>query len=237
MLADAKTKIVILDDDATFLEVASHYIQMQLGNKVIVSSFNLSSHFIEDIQHNCYLPESAQDILHSFYSAKRTQLTIEQTLKDLSELPAIWIFDYQLENEYKTGIDVCQEIQASIPALFRVLMTSHLDPIEALRLHNDGIIDLFVKKEELDAMQDLCLHLKKQISNIAAAFALNPEDIFGFDTVLEDESYINQRNVLLDEIGYKSFLTLSKNGDIAVLSSNDKISLYDYRNKAFNHHA
>lgn len=88
MLAYAKPNIVMLDDDASFLDVAAYFLEKHLDNEALIAKFPYSSQFINYIQNHCYLPESSEGILRSFYSSDKSKEKIEQTLHDLAELPA-----------------------------------------------------------------------------------------------------------------------------------------------------
>lgn len=235
MIASAKPKILLLDDDAAFLDVATYYLGQKFENTVIVSKFNTSQSFLEHIHNHCYLPETSQDILHAFYSSKKVNAEIQQALTDLSELPAILIIDHHLRNEITNGIELSQYIREYVSCPFIIMLTAEVDPNKAITLHNNEIIDLFVRKDDLNPMDYIHSHLTKQIAKLLAECNLNPEDAFGFGTILEDASYIAKRAELLDELPYKSYLTISENGDLAVLNMNDQINYYSYNNKVFSH--
>lgn len=223
----------MLDDDSIFLEVTARYITQSLQNQMILTPFSTSQDLISHIQNKCYLPESAQDIAASFYSQKITESRIKQTLQDLAELPAILIVDFELQGENKTGIDVIETIRQSIPCPFVALLTGHVDHHTALSLHNNETIDLFIQKDTLEAMDTLCAHLRKKVATLQTNQALNPEDVFGFGTILEDTLYTTKRSELLNELPYQSYLTLSGQGDIAVLNIDNRINIYQYQNEVF----
>ncbi len=233
MIADARTKILLLDDDPAFVEVTARYFESKLGTSVVISRFTHSEKLLEHIFSSCYLPESPQDILNSFYSNKINPKNIEQTLKDLSELPALIVIDHQLQNETVTGVDVTKKIKEYIPCPFVALLTSQLNTDNAVELHNNDIIDLFVQKDGVHSLDYIVSHITKQIEKYHEQYNLNVEDIFEFDTVLEEKVYISKRKELLDEMYYKSYLTISNTGDIALLDCNNQVKTYCYQNKAF----
>ena len=233
MIADAKTKIVLLDDDSSFLDVASFYLESKFKKTVAISTFNSSERFLNHINNHCYLPESPQDIIHSFYSSKKTHNNIAQTLKDLAELPAMLIIDHQLSTESTNGIEVAQKVREYIPSSFIAMLTSQVNTQNALSLHNNQIIDLFIRKDELNPMDVVYFHLKRQIEKVIIESNINPEDAFGFETILEDKTYISKREGLLNETFYKAYLTVSSNGEIALLDLDDQIRYYGYRDEAF----
>lgn len=233
MLAYAKPKIVMLDDDASFLDVATYYLEKHLANEALVTKFPYSPQFINYIQNHCYLPESSESILRSFYSSDKSKEKVEQTLLDLSELPALLVIDHQLRNEETNGIQISQKIKEYIPHSFIILLTAEVSTDKALELHNNDVIDLFIRKDAPNPMDVVLKHLNQQIEKIKAEFDFDPEDAFGFETTLENEHYINCRDDLLYELDYKSYLTISACGDVAVLDISDKTTYYSYDNKAF----
>lgn len=235
MIASAKPKILLLDDDTAFLDVATYYLEQKFGNNVIVSKFNTSQNFLEHIHNHCYLPETSQDILHSFYSGDKSKADIEQALRDLSELPAILVIDHHLRKEITNGIELSQYVREFVSCPFIILLTAEVDTNKAINLHNNEIIDLFVRKDDTNPMDYVHTHLTKQIAKLLGECNINPEDAFGFETVLEDASYIARRNEVLNEISYRSYLTISDSGDIAILNMNDQINYYSYNNKVFSH--
>lgn len=233
MLAYAKPKIVMLDDDASFLDVAAYFLEKNLGNDALISKFCYSAEYINHIQERCYLHDTCESILRTFYLSDKSKEKVEQTLQDLSELPAMLVIDHQLRNEETNGIQISQMIKQYIPHSFIILLTAEVSADKALDLHNNDVIDLFVRKDAPNPMDVVLKHLNKQIEKIKASFDFDPEDAFGFETTLENEHYINCRDDLLYELDYKAYLTLSAEGDIAVLDMDNKITHYSYDNKAF----
>lgn len=233
LIADTKPKILLLDDDSSFVEVAACYLEKKLGRSALISQFTNSEYFFEYILSDCYLPESPQDILHSFYTNKINQTTIAQTLRDLSDLPALLIIDHQLQNEAITGVELTKKIREYIPCPFVVLLTAQLGTHNAVDLHNNEVIDLFVQKDGIHSLDYILSHLEKQIKRLRSQCDINIEDAFEFETMLEDEMYILKREELLNEIDYKSYLTISRQGEIALLTHNNQVKIFSYDNKVF----
>lgn len=233
VIACAKPKILLLDDDSAFLDVAAYYLKQKLGNTVFVSKFNTSQGFLEHIHNHCYLPEIPHDIIQAFYAGRMLKKDIEQALIDLSELPAILVIDYHLRNETINGAELSKQIAKYVGCPYIVLLTAEVDTITALQLHNDKVIDLFIRKDDPNPMEYLYSHLSTQISKLVIECHVEIEDIFGSETILETVPYIAKREELLNEMDYKSYLTISAEGAIAVLDNNNKINYFTYNNKAF----
>lgn len=233
MLANAKTKIVLLDDDHAFTEAASYYLDKKFGNAVAISHFNASPSFLEHIHNYCYLPESINELISNFYVGSKSKKEVEQVLKDLSVLPGIFIVDHQLRNESIDGTKVSQLVKEYIPSSFVIMLTSTVNPTDALNLHNNEIIDLYIRKDDGSPLESICTHLNKRISKLNESAYINPEDAFGFETILENESYISKRNDLLNQVPFKSYLTSTNEGEIAILDLEDQIRYYRYEDGAF----
>lgn len=233
VIANAKTKIALLDDDHAFTEAASYYLDKKFGNSVTISAFSSSVRFLEHIHNYCYLPESIYELISNFYSGSKSKKDAEQVLRDLSVLPAILIVDHQLRDEAINGVKVSHLVKDYIPTSFIIMLTSTMDINGALNLHNNEIIDLYIRKDDEAPLESICSHLEKKISKLNESAYMNPEDAFGFETILENELYISKRSELLNEILFKSYLTLTSDGEIAVLDLNDHIRYYRYEGGAF----
>ncbi|MFO1259124.1 MAG: hypothetical protein U1E78_12035 [Gammaproteobacteria bacterium] len=233
VIADAKAKILILDDDPVFLDVTARYINQRFNDSAIISKFSNSSSLIEHIQNHCYLPESPQDLIRSFYDNEITPDRVAQTLQELSELPAILIIDYTLTNEKLSGIDVVTKIREYYPCLFVVLLTGHVDMHDALSLHNNEVIDLFITKENVNALDDLCDYLHKKLNNFKKESHFETDEAFKSLEVLDSKHYLQSRESLLNNLPYKAYLTLCSSGKIAVLKEANQINIYQYQNGVF----
>lgn len=233
MIAQSKPKILLLDDDSSFLDVANYYLEKKFSNTAIITKFTSSIPFFQHIENYCYLPETPKDIIQAFYANEKSQLNIAQTLKDLSELPAILIIDHHLRNETTNGVEISQKIREFFPCHFIILLTSEIDTNKAVNLHNNEIIDLFVRKDDPSPMDYVHSHITKLVNKLKADSYISPQDVFGFENILEDEIYVSKRDELLNEVSYKSYLTISENGNIAVLNMDNQINYYTYSKRVF----
>lgn len=232
VIANAKPNILLLDDDSAFLDVAFYFFEHKFGDSAFISACDNSGTFMENIQEKYYIHDSPQDILRTFYQSKKTEKDIEQTLNDLSYLPAFLVIDHQLRKEDTNGIEISNKVREYVPSSYVILLTSFVDSNTALELHNNDTIDLFVRKDDVYPMDIVYRHLKMQIEKRTNEFYINPEDAFRFGTILENESYISKRKELLDDILYLSYITTSCDGDIAVLTRKH-IEHYKYKNGMF----
>ncbi len=231
MIAGAKPKILLLDDDAVFLNVLALYLKKRFNSSVHISKFTSAQSFICHIEEHSYLPETQDSIVSSLFAVGISQEKIEQALIDLASLPALLVIDHQLRGENTNGIEISKKVREIVPSSYIALLTAEVNVEQAVSLHNHDTINLFVRKDSEDPLNFLHQQLIKQIEK--SRINIDLEDIFGFSTVLEMDSYIVKRRELLDELDYQSFIITSKEGDIAVLEQNNKINHYTFSNGVF----
>jgi hypothetical protein len=236
MLAGAKFKIVILDDDWSFLNVINYYLKQKFDNNVRIKTFNKSPDFISYIRDFCFLPDNPNDILCSFYSLQSTENNIKKTLYDLSYLSAVIVVDQNLRGEKQSGITLSREIREYFPASYIAMLTSNLTSDKAVMLHNENLIDLFVHKDSHDSIEYLFTRLWGQITFKQKDFEYNAEDVFDWESIITEDRYITAKLHLLNSLSYDSFLTINSAGDIAVLKEDKTINTYwyDLNKDAFN---
>ncbi|KTD06968.1 hypothetical protein [Legionella jamestowniensis] len=232
MLAIAKPKIVLLDDDQSLLEVICYYFHEKFKETVLVEIFSKSQDFFLYIQENCYLSESPSDILNSFYANTKSKEQIKKTLKDLSELSAILVIDQELREENVTGIELSNQIRQYFPSAYISMLTSNIPTDKAVELHNNHSIDLFIDKKDINAIHNLYVYLSKQIDEIKNEYMIDPIDIFEYADIFENDEYLNNKNILLERNNPISFLTLNNDGDIAFMKKNKQISFWKYNSQS-----
>jgi len=228
VLAFIKPKIILLDDDQSLLDVIHYYFTDKFKHSVKVITFSKSKDFLSYLEKYCYLPESPLEIINSFYENDIDKEQIIKTLKDLSELSAIIVLDQELRGEGVTGIEISAKIREYFPSSYISMLTSNVPNNRAIQLHNNHDIDLFVNKKDTDAIHNLYAYLSKHVDIIHKQYTLDPVDIFSKSIILENIDYILCRDQFLENIELTCYLTLSGNGDIAIMSDNGLISFWHY---------
>lgn len=228
MLAHTKTKILLLDDDEPFLDVLSFFIHEQLKENVIIKPFLNSSDCISFIQENCYSPDTVSEILNSFYRGPINQLCAAQTLKELSELSAVLVLDQELKEEHTNGINLSYKIREYFPSSYICMLTSTIPDNLAIDLHNNHSIDLFIDKKNPLAFERLYSYLLQYIHSKNDEYSIDPVDIFQDVGILEDETYINLKNELLNVTNYIAFITLNNAGELIIMKENRAIDCWRY---------
>jgi len=228
VIAYIKPKIILLDDDQPLLEVIHYYFTEQFENHVDLISFSNSNDFLSYIEKYCYLTDSPLEIISSFYEGNRSRGAAEKTLKDLSVLSATIVLDHELREEKITGIELSNQIRQYYPSSFISMLTSNVHSDEAIKLHNNHDIDVFVDKKNTDAIHILYTFLSKHIKEQENSFMLDSTDIFNNTDILNSIDYTEQKNLLLENIAPISFLTLNENGDIAILNKSSHVYFWRY---------
>ena len=228
MLAYVKPRIILLDDDASLLEVIHYYFNEKFDDTVEVKIFTKSYDLMNYIQENCYLSESPAEILDSFYTSDKNKESIIKTLKDLSVLSATLVVDHELRGEEITGIELSNELREYFPTSYICMLTSNVPNDQAIKLHNNHNIDLFVDKKNTDAIHNLYTYLSKHINIQKNSYIIDAADIFDNTNILDSQEYINQKIIFLEKNNPFSYLTLNENGDIALIKNNHSISFWRY---------
>lgn len=231
MLAHAKTKIILLDDDAPFLDVINYFIKQRMNDDAIIKSFSKSSEFIYYVQEHCYVSESALDILHPFYNNIIDKQSIHKTLSELSELAAVVVLDQDLKEDPINGTSLSYQIREYFPSSYICMLTSTVSDNSALELHNNHSIDLFIDKKDPGAFERLSLYLLKYIELIKREQSIDAIEVFDEIGFLENEEYSDNKNKLLKTINYLAFITTNPNGDLAIMEEDRSISYWQYASK------
>lgn len=228
VLAYAKPKIIILDDDYSLLEVIYYYFNEKFKNTVLIKVFSKSYDFIEYIQDYCYLPDRPYELINSFYNNARTKEQAVQVLKDLSELSATLVLDHELRGEIITGIELSKQIREYYPSSYISLLTSNISDSKAIELHNNHSIDLFVDKKDTNTIHDLYVYLSKHLDDLQKECILDTMDLFKTSGILDDADYVSNKRKLLEINSPLAYLTLSERGDIALMDQNNRIVFWQY---------
>ena len=235
MLAYIKPKIILLDDDQSLLDVIHYYFTEKFKNHVEVVSFIKSKDLLSYLEKYCYLPDSPLEIISTFYENNKNTENIVKTLKDLSVLSATIVLDHELRGEEITGIELSNEIREYFPSSYISMLTGNVPSDQAIKLHNNHNIDLFIDKKSSDAIHNLYIYLSKHIEDQKNSFMLDSTDIFNNTNILDSVEYVEQKRLLLEKNNHLSFITLNENGDIAILKNHEYIQLWRYipSNKRF----
>lgn len=231
MLAFAKTKILLLDDDKSFLKTMAYYLDRNFGGQAIIKQFNNYEIYLEYIAENCFLLENPQELISSFY---KKEIGSFDAVKELSSLCPITVIDNNL-NQEKNGIDVAKHIKDYFPNSYRILLTGCVDNQNAILLHNNDIINYFINKGSDDALQDLTKAISQSLENISRSFYYDADEVFNNSSIIESDEYISAKRKCLDQFKWSSYITINQDGNLVIMLENDKsiIACYDEVGRRF----
>jgi len=229
VLAFTKPKIVFLDDDPSLLETLLYYFKEEFKDTVLINGFSQSQQFLKYVQNSCYLTDTFSEIISHFYNQKPDQKHVCKTLHDLSELCGIIVLDQELRAEKTNGIELSAKIREYIPNTYIALLTSNITNNQAIALHNNHNIDLFIDKKDDDAIVKLHGYLSHQIHRLINEYTTDSMDYFSDVSVLESKDYLLAKDNLLNNFKPQTFLTVNAQGDIALLT--DHVSYWQFNSK------
>ncbi|WHN66753.1 hypothetical protein [Cysteiniphilum sp. QT6929] len=173
------------------------------------------------------IAESASELLFDYHNGYMYEDKLKHTLQRLTQLSLIVIIDHHFKDDTQTGADFAAQLKEYYP-YFKIIMLSGVADIStALELHNRQSIDFFAQKGNHEN-EDLFDYIKKTLQEIDAETYINPEDIFGFGTYLDNPEYLAALNKLINQLEYQSYLTTSSEGDLAFIDSEEYISTFKY---------
>ncbi|KAB2836909.1 MAG: response regulator [Caedimonadaceae bacterium] len=207
------TEVVLLDDDIIFLESTELHLT---ALNVILKAFNNPLEAIDHIEkHNTVLTPKDLDKIHlQIYSSNR--------FKQISTI----IVDYDMPG--MNGLEVCRQIRS--PHIQKIMLTGAATHKIAVDAFNEGLIDQFIQKDDLDALTKLEASIAKAQERyfelkshdfINQLYIEYPETEVLKDPIFVDFflNFVQEKQVseyyLLDTMG--SFLFLSDSGNPSAL--------------------
>lgn len=228
MLAGTTLKIILLDDEESFLQTCEYFLKMTFSSKIQIHSYSDSNRCLEFLRTSCYLPERPSEILEFYYAQDPSYDLTKRTLQDLLLTYGILIIDQNLQNTRILGIDIIKEIKPLYPSLKFILLTSCVEDKEAIEYHNSELIDAFINKNRPDCMEVLNNILHNLVEDFYSQFNGEAEEIFNTGNILDEERYIKQRESILRDNTYQSYITKTPCGTIALLNDDNELITYKF---------
>lgn len=227
MLCYSKPKLLMTDDDDSFLSITKKYLERYLSDDSLIETFASDAEIIRHIDKNNSDYYSTIDIYQDYL---KNRLPLEETLKELELYHPILIIDQNLRGKL-TGTDICKIAKDKNPNISIVLLTGEIDYKTATELHNDGIIDCFFRKDESDLIKNISTAITKIINERKKQFSFDGELSVNdnIDVMLEADYRANLTS-LLSDIKYKSYIITNHDGDIAIKEANNKVRLFQQVN-------
>ena len=149
------TQIVFVDDNPEFLDALATTFSKQFN----IKTFNNTASALEYI--NEYQREAdlvAQDEKPKLQGDSDTwvkQVLTHKNVKRFDEMRvkevSVLIVDYSMPDI--NGIEFCEKIKN--PAIKKILLTGYATPADAINAFNDNVIHYYLKKNDLNMLQDL----------------------------------------------------------------------------------
>lgn len=228
MLAGTILKIILLDDEESFLQTCEYFLKSTFSSKIKIHSYSDSNKCLEFLRKSCYLPERPSEILEFYYTQDPSSDLTKRTLQDLLLTYGILIIDQNLQNTGMLGIDIIKEIKPLYPSLKVILLTSCVEDKEAIEYHNSDLIDAFINKNRPDCMEVLNKILHNLVEDFYSQFNVDAEEIFNSRSIIDEERYIQQKESILKDSTYQAYITENPCGDIALLNYDNELTTYKF---------
>ena len=224
MLCYSKPLLLMADDDDTFLSVTEKYLEKYLGEGVVIKTFSSDQDVIEylDVNERDYF--SNLDIYQEFL---KKHLTLDKTLRELELYHPILLIDQNLRGTL-TGTDICLLAKNKNPNISIILLTGEIDYQTATKLHNEGLIDSFFRKDESDLIKQLSTAISIIINQRKTHFLFDGElSVKDNIAIALDADYRVSLNALLSSHSYQSYMIMNKAGDLVIKERNNKVKLFN----------
>ena len=213
------TKILLVDDNQSFLENFSHKLQ----SKFLVKTFNNAKKAIQ------YLQDHSDTSIESIYNIESSidqDINLEYPLIDFQKIldivyskerfnnVALVFIDYSMPNQM-TGIQFCEEIKEN--PVRKIMLTGEADNNLAVAAFNDKKIDRFILKDADGVIDEIFAAIDEeqqeyfcQLSNqIPSWKTYNKKIAKNFNSVFND--FIHKHDIVeYYQIGFSSYLLLDE---------------------------
>jgi CheY-like chemotaxis protein len=164
-LVSYPTTLLWVDDDEIFLQAVEQGFKNHFDIKML-SSAEECLHFFEKYQSNSTaFPLLRGNKDHEEYDLN-DHLPVDINLNAIFDLQnhfersqdiAVMIVDYNMSG--KTGIELCRELRGQ--PIKKILLTGEVNHSLAVDAFNEGVIDCFIRKDEMNLFENLLKHIKK----------------------------------------------------------------------------
>ncbi len=205
------TEVVLIDDDITFLESTELHLTALI---VTLKTFNNPLEAIDHIEkHNTVLTPNDLDKIHlQIYSSNR--------FKQISTI----IVDYDMPG--MNGLEVCRQITSS--HIQKIMLTGAATHKIAVDAFNEGLIDQFIQKDDLNALTKLEDSIAKAQERY---FELKSHDFvnqlymeYPETEILKDPAFVDFFLNLVQEKQVSEYYFLDTMGSFLFLSTTGKAS-------------
>lgn len=149
------TQIVFVDDNPEFLDALSSTFSRQFNIKTFDSTESALEYINEYQREADLVAKDERPKLQGDSDAWVKQVLTHKHVKRFDELRirevSVLVVDYSMPD--MNGIEFCERIKN--PAIKKILLTGYATPADAINAFNDNIIHYYLKKNDLNMLQDL----------------------------------------------------------------------------------
>lgn len=226
------TQVVLVDDDANFLDSVSLLLHRSINYRLFQSARQAlehvnKAHYHGDMLRRCYSSYKTGP----FDSDTLTHIDINSIYKEVYNadrylMPGVVVIDYSMPE--MSGLEYC--VSLTNPYVKKILLTGRANTELAVQAFNEGLIDQFISKKDPQLEQKLnrsIASLQQQyfsrsfkllsdpvIANSQSRFISNPEFIEFFNILRSEHGIVEY---YLIDMPYSGFLLLDDKGRVSLL--------------------
>jgi len=226
------TQVVLVDDDAHFLDSVSLLLDRSLNYRLFQSARQALDHVNMSVYHG--------DVIRRCYSSYKTGPFDSDTLShiDINSLhkeiynpdrflmPSVVVIDYSMPE--MSGLEYC--VSLTNPYVKKILLTGRANNDLAVQAFNEGLIDQFISKKDPQLAQKLnrsIASLQHQFFSRSFKLLTDPVIANSQSRFISDPEFIEFFNILRTEHGiveyylvdmpYSGFLLLDDRGRVSLV--------------------
>ena len=180
------TTIAFLDDDKEYLNALHNIFKTQFSTQTFSSVKNFCDYVDEE---DLLFEKLLSVVIHDDIAHSKSDLTYSffRDHPEKTNLLSVLIIDYDMP--YMNGIDVCKKYQDK--TFKKILLTGQANEDDAIRAFNEGLIDGYINKGDVDLSEKLLSLIKetqnKFFSDVSkyfySDFSSEESEIFKMDSV------------------------------------------------------
>lgn len=226
------TQVVLVDDDANFLDAVSLLLNRSLNYRLFQSARQALEHVNKAVLHGDVIRRSYSSYKTGpFDSDTLTHIDINAMHKEIYNadrflMPSVVVIDYSMPE--MSGLEYC--VSLTNPYVKKILLTGRANTDLAVQAFNEGLIDQFISKKDPQLAQKLnrsIASLQHQyfsrsfklltdpvVANSQSRFLTNPEFIEFFNILRTEHGIVEY---YLIDMPYSGFLLLDVKGLVSLV--------------------
>lgn len=237
------TQVVLVDDDANFLDAVSLLLNRSLNYRLFQSARQALEHVNKAVFHGEVIRRSYSSYKTGpFDSDTLTHIDINAMHKEIYNadrflMPSVVVIDYSMPE--MSGLEYC--VSLTNPYVKKILLTGRANTDLAVQAFNEGLIDQFISKKDPQLAQKLnrsIASLQHQyfnrsfklltdpvVANSQSRFLTNPEFIEFFNILRTEHGIVEY---YLIDMPYSGFLLLDVKGRVSLVLIMSQVALLEH---------